>query len=80
MSRSCVEALSNSGAGFRHNRGGWLAAEAFEYLLGDSVVIANPDMRDLLGKYQPKGGFEAVLGEIQRHPGIPAGIPREVGI
>jgi SIR2-like domain len=54
------------GAGFSRNWGGWLANEAFEYLLGDPVIVENPGLRDLLWEYQPKGGFEAALDELQR--------------
>ena len=54
------------GAGFSRNWGGWLASEAFEFLLGDPDVIANPELRDLLWKHQPAGGFEAALYELER--------------
>jgi hypothetical protein len=54
------------GAGFSHNWGGWLASEAFEYLLGDPAVFANDKLRTLLWKHQSTGGFEAALDELQR--------------
>jgi hypothetical protein len=54
------------GAGFSHNWDGWLASEAFEYLLGDPAVIANDKLRTLLWKHQNTGGFEAALDELQR--------------
>ena len=54
------------GAGFSRNWGGWLANEAFEYLLGDPVIVQNSGLRDLLWEHQPKGGFEAALDELQR--------------
>src|SRR4051812_9471671 len=54
------------GAGFSRNWGGWLADEAFEYLLGDPVVIKDPRLRDLLWGHQSKGGFEAALDDLQR--------------
>jgi len=54
------------GAGFSRNWGGWLANEAFEYLLGDRAIIRNALLRDLLWKNQPKGGFEAALDELRQ--------------
>ncbi len=51
------------GAGFSRNWGGWLAAEAFEYLLGCPQV--DPSLRDLLWKYRRTEGFEGALGELQ---------------
>src|ERR1700692_4506037 len=56
------------GAGFSRNWGGWLAFEAFEYLLGDPTVIANTTLRSLLWRHQATGGFEAALDELQRDP------------
>lgn len=53
------------GAGFSRNWGGWLASEAFEYLLGCPEVAARPLLRDLLWQCQGKGGFEAALCAIQ---------------
>ena len=48
-----------TGAGFSRNWGGWLAEEAFEYLLGCPELT--PLHRELLWHYREKGGFEAVL-------------------
>lgn len=54
------------GAGFSYNWGGWLASEAFEFLLGDPAVLASAELRALLWQHQPKGGFEAALNELER--------------
>jgi len=51
------------GAGFSHNWGGWLASEAFEYLLGCQQIDTN--LRDLLWQHRKRGGFEAALEELQ---------------
>ena len=51
------------GAGFSRNWGGWLASEAFEYLLGCPQV--DSDIRRLLWRYQRKGGFEDALTQLQ---------------
>jgi hypothetical protein len=53
------------GAGFSRNWGGWLATEAFEYLLGCPEVASNPSLGSLLWRHQPQGGFEAALAELQ---------------
>lgn len=54
------------GAGFSRNWGGWLAAEAFEYLLGSPEVLADEYLRDLLWTHQGRGGgFEAALEALQ---------------
>jgi hypothetical protein len=55
-----------TGAGFSANWGGWVASEAFEYLLGTPEIMADPQLRDLLWKYQAAGGFEVALAELQR--------------
>jgi hypothetical protein len=55
-----------TGAGFSANWGGWVASEAFEYLLGCPEIIADPQLRELLWKYQAAGGFEDALAELQR--------------
>lgn len=55
-----------TGAGFSHNWGGWLASEAFEYLLGRPEVDNHG--RDLLWKHKDKG-FEEALSELQRAGG-----------
>jgi len=54
------------GAGFSYNWGGWLASEAFEFLIGDAAVVASADLRALLWKHQSKSGFEAALDELER--------------
>ncbi len=54
------------GAGFSRNWGGWLATEAFEYLLGSPEVVKDPNLRQLLWKHQAYGGFEAALAELQQ--------------
>lgn len=53
------------GAGFSRNWGGWLANEAFEYLLGSPEVIKDSGLRQLLWKHQNHGGFENALAELQ---------------
>lgn len=53
------------GAGFSRNWGGWLASEAFEYLLGCPEVMQDARLRDLLWKHQQTGGFEDALAEVQ---------------
>ena len=53
------------GAGFSRNWGGWLATEAFEYLLGCKEISADPELCRLLWKHQESGGFEDALDEIQ---------------
>ena len=53
------------GAGFSRNWGGWLASEAFEYLLGCPEIMQDARLRDLLWKHQPSGGFENALAELQ---------------
>jgi hypothetical protein len=53
------------GAGFSRNWGGWLANEAFEYLLGTTPIAADPGLRTLLWKHYDTGGFEGALAEVQ---------------
>jgi hypothetical protein len=53
------------GAGFSRNWGGWLAAEAFEYLLGCTEIIRDPSLAQLLWRHQALGGFESALAELQ---------------
>jgi hypothetical protein len=53
------------GAGFSRNWGGWLADEAFEYLLGLPEIQVQPDIVSRLWKHQLKGGYEATLEEFQ---------------
>ncbi|PAJ88297.1 hypothetical protein DF011_17750 [Burkholderia ubonensis] len=59
---SCMLLL---GAGFSRNWGGWLAAEAFEYLLGCPEVNSNAFLSGLLWRTQQAGGFENALAELQ---------------
>jgi hypothetical protein len=54
-----------TGAGFSANWGGWVASEAFEYLLGSPEILADDRLRDLLWDSQLKGGFEDALSELQ---------------
>lgn len=51
------------GAGFSRNWRGWLASEAFEYLLGCRQV--DEGLKALLWKHKRGGGFEAALAELQ---------------
>lgn len=53
------------GAGFSRNWGGWLATEAFEYLLGCHEIAQNDYLKMLLWKHRRGGGFEAALSDIQ---------------
>ena len=53
------------GAGFSRNWGGWLASEAFEYLLGHPNIISNNTLKQLLWNKQLKGGFEEALAQLQ---------------
>lgn len=54
-----------TGAGFSRNWGGWLANEAFEYLLGCPDV--DDELRKLLWEDKLKGhGFEDTLAELQQ--------------
>lgn len=53
------------GAGFSRNWGGWLANEAFEYLLGCPEIRSNSRLKELLWKHQPRGGFEEALAAVQ---------------
>jgi hypothetical protein len=53
-----------TGAGFSKNWGGWLADEAFEYLLGCPQL--DEGIREVLWRYKRLGGgFEAALDELQ---------------
>jgi hypothetical protein len=54
------------GAGFSRNWGGWLADEAFEYLLGCHQIDGG-GIRELLWSYKDRGGFEAALAELQEN-------------
>jgi hypothetical protein len=52
------------GAGFSRNWGGWLADEAFEYLLGCKEIVESDYLKSLLWKHKRNGGF-AALAEVQ---------------
>ncbi len=52
-----------TGAGFSHNWGGWLASEAFEYLLGSDEL--DDFGRGLLWQHKDAGGFEKALSVLQ---------------
>lgn len=54
-----------TGAGFSKNWGGWLAAEAFEYLLGVPELQQSPQVIALLWAHHRKGGFEGALAALQ---------------
>src|SRR6266481_6084203 len=55
-----------TGAGFSRNWGGWLADEAFEYLLGCPEV--DTALRDRLWEDKRSGGgFEDALAKLQAH-------------
>jgi hypothetical protein len=61
-----------TGAGFSYNWGGWLASEAFEYLLGAPEI--DSDLRALLWhNKEAGGGFEDALATLEKdftdHPG-----------
>jgi hypothetical protein len=54
-----------TGAGFSYNWGGYLASEAFEFLL--SVTDGDDDLRSLLWReHQAHLGFEDTLAKLQR--------------
>jgi hypothetical protein len=53
-----------TGAGFTRNWGGWLANEAFEYLLGCPEIDDNLRRR-LWRSKRTGGGFEDALAELQ---------------
>lgn len=55
------------GAGFSRNWGGWLADEAFEYLLGRTEILGDPELVRLLWRHHVAGGFEAALAEVQEN-------------
>lgn|SRR5260221_2429222 len=52
-----------TGAGFSRNWGGWLASEAFEYLVGCDGL--HPRVRTMLWNHKDKGGFEAVYQSLK---------------
>jgi hypothetical protein len=54
-----------TGAGFSRNWGGWLANEAFEYLIGSPDI--DEHLRHLLWAHKSRGGgFEDAVAELQR--------------
>jgi hypothetical protein len=54
-----------TGAGFSKNWGGLLASEVFDFLLSAGELDA-PTKRMLISANEPRrGGFEAVLGQLQ---------------
>src|SRR5690349_13224160 len=54
-----------TGAGFSYNWGGWLASEAFEYLLGSNDI--DDEMRAFLwANKEAGGGFEDALAFFQK--------------
>jgi hypothetical protein len=54
-----------TGAGFSYNWGGYLASEAFEFLL--SVTEGDDDLRSLLWRdHRAHLGFEDILAKLQR--------------
>jgi hypothetical protein len=54
-----------TGAGFSYNWGGWLAGEAFEYLLG--APETTPELRALLwANKESGGGFEDALATLEK--------------
>jgi hypothetical protein len=62
------------GAGFSRNWGGFLANEVFDYLFGCPEILGQPELKALLWRHRPHGGFEAALAELQagcRHGNAP---------
>ena len=54
------------GAGFSRNWDGWLAVEAFEYLLGVPDIVRDARLRKFLWAAKERGeGFEGALGDLQ---------------
>ncbi|RTL27150.1 MAG: hypothetical protein EKK47_19720 [Burkholderiales bacterium] len=66
-----------TGAGFSKNWGGWLASEAFEYLLTCREIRENGQAREMLWKHQDEGGFETAIAEIRQRflSGTPEFLP-----
>lgn len=66
-----------TGAGFSRNWGGWLANEAFEYLLG-STHVDQPTRDRLWAAKERNEGFEDVLAALQaEYAGRPYGEPEK---
>lgn len=58
------------GAGFSRNWGGWLASEAFEYLLGHPEIINDKSLKDVLWLHNQRLlGFEYALAGIRSYSG-----------
>src|SRR3569833_1552335 len=55
-----------TGAGFTRNWGGWLANEAFEYVLGRPEISDELRRRLWAGKTTKRQGFEETLADIQQ--------------
>lgn len=53
------------GAGFSRNWGGFLANEAYDYLIGCDEVRGDANVQAALRRYRTDGGFEAALSLIQ---------------
>ena len=53
------------GAGFSKNWGGWLAKEAFEYLLGCKEIQDDRQLLNMLWQFQ-NDGFESVLAALRK--------------
>lgn len=53
------------GAGFSRNWGGFLAQEAYDYLIGCKEVRADSTLQNLLHRHSATGGFEATLAQVQ---------------
>jgi hypothetical protein len=64
-----VRTIALLGAGFSRNWGGWLANEAFEYLIGVPALRRRPSIIRLLWQHQDRGGFEGALDELQQRSG-----------
>ncbi len=58
-----MNAILLLGAGFSRNWGGWLANEAFEYLLGCREI--DTETRERLLSHKNTDGFEGMLAELQ---------------
>lgn len=58
------------GAGFSRNWGGWLASEAFEYLLGSQEVRGNPHLQRALWRSKDEGGFEQTVALVRADPSL----------
>lgn len=66
------------GAGFSKNWGGWLASEAFEYLIGCRDL--HPAALNALWQYKDRGGFEAALSALSDPRSTDAAASLEGGV